>query len=92
MQHVPLRVGVRRNRAGRPTVDWRDDTGAATAEGRSLHAALERRTDELAIEPWGAVENDALEHLVTTLAHLAGRIAAAGVIRFPNPMGLPAPS
>jgi hypothetical protein len=69
-----------------------DADGAATEDGRSLHAAIERRTDELAIEPWAAVDDDALEDLVTTLARLAGRIAAAGVIRFPNPMGLPAPA
>ena len=28
---------------------------------------------------------------VSVLARLAGRVAAAGVIRFPNPMGLPSP-
>ena len=69
-----------------------DDEGVATEDGRSRHAAIERRTDELAIEPWSAVDDDALEDLVTTLARLAGRIAATGVIRFPNPMGLPAPA
>jgi hypothetical protein len=69
-----------------------DATGAATEEGRSRHAEIERRTDELALEPWAAVDDDALEDLVTTLARLAGRIAGAGVIRFPNPMGLPAPT
>ena len=69
-----------------------DPVGVVTEEGRARHAALERRTDELALEPWGAVDDDALEGLVTTLARLAGRIARAGVIRFPNPMGLPAPA
>ena len=69
-----------------------DATGAATEEGRSRHAEIERRTDELALEPWAVVDDDALEDLVTTLARLAGRIAGAGVIRFPNPMGLPAPT
>jgi hypothetical protein len=68
-----------------------DATGAATDEGRSRHAMVERRTDELALEPWRTLDDDALEALVTTLARLAGRIAAAGVIRFPNPMGLPEP-
>ena len=56
-----------------------------------LHAAVERRTDELAAAPWAGVDDDALERIVTTLARLAGRVAAAGVIRFPNPMGLPGP-
>ncbi len=68
-----------------------DGDGVATEAGRELHAAVERRTDELAAEPWTHVADDALEQTVTTLARLAGRIAGAGVIRFPNPMGLPAP-
>ena len=67
-----------------------DAAGAATDAGRRRHDEIERRTDELALEPWSAVDDDALEGLVTTLARVAGRIAAAGVIRFPNPMGLPA--
>ena len=68
-----------------------DGDGVATATGRELHAAIERRTDELAAEPWADVDDDALEQIVTTLARLAGRVAASGTIRFPNPMGLPAP-
>ena len=67
-----------------------DAAGAATDAGRRRHDEIERRTDELALEPWSTVDDDALEGLVTTLARVAGRIAAAGVIRFPNPMGLPA--
>jgi hypothetical protein len=65
--------------------------GQATPAGHDLHEAIERRTDELAWEPWRAVDLDAFEALVGTLARLAGRVAAAGVLRFPNPMGLPAP-
>jgi hypothetical protein len=71
--------------------DLVDADGVATAGGRELHATIERRTDELAAEPWDGVDDDALEPTVTTLARLAGRVAATGVIRFPNPMGLPAP-
>ena len=69
-----------------------DTAGAATDKGRSRHAMAAQRTDELALEPWQSVDDEALEALVTTLARLAGRIAAAGVIRFPNPIGLPEPS
>lgn len=65
--------------------------GVATPAGRELHAAIERRTDELAAAPWAPVDDDALEQTVRTLARLAGRVAGSGVIRFPNPMGLPAP-
>jgi hypothetical protein len=67
------------------------DRTEATPAGIELHAAIERRTDELAAAPWSAVDDDALEQVVTVLARLAGRVAAAGVIRFPNPMGLPSP-
>jgi hypothetical protein len=65
--------------------------GVATQAGRELHAAIERRTDELAAEPWARVDDASLEQAVTTLARLAGRVAGSGAIRFPNPMGLPAP-
>ena len=68
-----------------------DGDGVATPAGRELHAAIERRTDELAAEPWGGLDDDGLEQVVTTLARLAGRVASSGTIRYPNPMGLPAP-
>lgn len=68
-----------------------DGDGLATDAGRAFHADVERRTDELATAPWADLDDDALESVTTTLARLAGRVAGAGVIRFPNPMGLPAP-
>ena len=68
-----------------------DADGRATDAGRELHAGIEHRTDELAIAPWVHLDDDALEVVTTTVARLAGRVAGAGVIRFPNPMGLPAP-
>jgi hypothetical protein len=68
-----------------------DGAGRSTDAGREVHDAIERRTDELAAEPWAGIDGDALERTVTTLARLAGRVAASGTIRFPNPMGLPAP-
>jgi hypothetical protein len=68
-----------------------DDDGLATDAGRALHAEVERRTDELATAPWVDLDDSTLESVTTTLAWLAGRVAGAGVIRFPNPMGLPAP-
>lgn len=67
-----------------------DADGRATVDGRDLHAGIEHRTDELAIAPWARLDADTLEAVTTTLARLAGRVAGAGVIRFPNPMGLPA--
>lgn len=71
--------------------DLVDGDGLATPEGHDLHTTIERRTDELAAEPWAGVDADMLEQVATTLSRLAGRVAGAGVIRFPNPMGLPRP-
>jgi hypothetical protein len=71
--------------------DLIDADGVATPAGRDLHATIERRTDELAAAPWASVDDDTLEPIVTMLSRLAGRVAGAGVIRFPNPMGLPLP-
>jgi hypothetical protein len=65
--------------------------GQATDAGRQLHGGVEQRTDEMAAAPWTGVDGEALAGLVATLTRLAGRIADAGVIRFPNPMGLPQP-
>lgn len=65
--------------------------GRATTAARELHDRIERRTDELAVAPWNRLDTDTLETVAATLAGLAGRVAASGVIRFPNPMGLPAP-
>jgi hypothetical protein len=74
--------------AGRGLVDA---DGHATDAGRQLHAGVERRTDEMAAAPWSGVDQSALAAVLATLSRLAGRIADAGVIRFPNPMGLPKP-
>ena len=52
------------------------------------HRAAHRRAGDGTV---GDLDDDTLESVTTTLARLAGRVASAGVIRFPNPMGLPAP-
>jgi hypothetical protein len=74
--------------AGRGLVDL---DGHATDAGRQLHTAIELRTDELAAAPWAGVDPSELAAVLATLSRLTGRIADAGVIRFPNPMGLPKP-
>jgi hypothetical protein len=66
--------------------------GAATDGGRSLRDAVERRTDELALAPFVPLGADAVTDLLAALEPAAARIAAAGEIMFPNPMGLPAPA
>jgi hypothetical protein len=57
--------------------------------GRELRVRIERRTDELAIDPYHALSNAELDTLLATLRPLARTIVASGTIRFPNPMGLP---
>ncbi len=65
--------------------------GTATGAGRDLHVRIERRTDELALEPYTALGEDGTDQLLRLLEPAARRIAAAGEIGFPNPMGLPPP-
>ena len=68
-----------------------DAAGATTSAGRTLHADIERRTDELAAEPWGDLGAHDAESVISTLTRLATKVVDAQVIRFPNPMGLPRP-
>lgn len=63
--------------------------GSPTEEGRALREEVERRTDELAVEPYAGLADGSISGLLEDLAPAAERIAAAGEIIFPNPMGLP---
>jgi hypothetical protein len=66
--------------------------GAATVAGQSLRGDVERRTDELAVAPYARLGAGGVQRLVGALAPAAGRIAAAGEITYPNPIGLPPPA
>ncbi|MEE1926940.1 hypothetical protein V1J52_01860 [Streptomyces sp. TRM 70351] len=66
-----------------------DAAGTATPKGRLLHRRVEEATDRAAARPWQEWDAGAPERLRRLLAPLAGSCAAA--LRFPNPMGLPAP-
>lgn len=68
-----------------------DGPGRVTDAGRALRDDLERRTDELAAAPFSDTDSDELSRLLTVLDPAIARIAAAGEITFPNPMGLPRP-
>jgi hypothetical protein len=63
-----------------------------TERGRGMRAEIERRTDELAIAPYGAVRSRDIEQVLIPLGAAAERVASSGEIMFPNPMGLPRPS
>ena len=65
--------------------------GTATGAGRALRSTVERRTDELALAPLAALGDAGVGELLAVLVPAAARVAGAGEIRFPNPMGLPAP-
>ena len=66
-----------------------DGDGAVTPAGRELHAAVEARTDELAEVPWRALDTERTEAVEAALRPWAQAIQDIGVIRQPNPMGLP---
>ncbi|UDY38006.1 SCO6745 family protein [Dermatobacter hominis] len=59
--------------------------GGLTDAGRALHVDIERRTDALATRSY---EGHDLAATTDALRPLARTVAAAGVLPFPNPMGL----
>ena len=63
--------------------------GEFTAAGRELRDEIEHRTDELAARPFDLVAEDVIDGLTIVLEPAARRVAAAGEINYPNPMGLP---
>ena len=63
--------------------------GRATDAGRTLHAAVEEQTDRLASSPYADLSQAALTDLYGALSACAREVAAAGMLPFPNPMGLP---
>lgn len=63
--------------------------GRATDVGRTLHGAIEERTDRLAASPYADLSHAAVTDLYSALSACAGEIAASGMLPFPNPMGLP---
>jgi Helix-turn-helix family len=65
--------------------------GRATDEGRTLHAAVEERTDRLAEPPYAGLSDAALDELHGTLSACAAAVAGSGLVPYPNPMGLPPP-
>lgn len=64
--------------------------GSTTRAGARLHAQIEEHTDTIALAPWSALGPGATEELAAILRPLADAVIASEVLRFPNPMGLPA--
>ena len=77
-------AGVRLQRRG-----LIDAAGVLRDAGRLLRSTVETTTDELAAAPW-AGDDDAVAVVLAALTPVARAVATSGVIRFPNPIGLPA--
>jgi hypothetical protein len=81
-----------------PNRGWSDEEWAAAEEralGRDLAAArreIEATTDRLAMEPWDHLGPDDTARLGGLLRPVVTSIAAARVVPYPNPMGLPPPA
>ncbi len=63
--------------------------GRATATGRTLHAEVEALTDRLAEPAYARLSDAALADLHGALLGCAVEVAASGMLRYPNPIGLP---
>ncbi|MCI0347433.1 MAG: hypothetical protein L0221_18650 [Chloroflexi bacterium] len=68
---------------------WLDADGSFTDAGRTARREIEARTDEAALGPWKAIGDPATDRLYELLRPLAARIAEAGGLPFPNPIGVP---
>ncbi len=80
--------------AARDRLDRRHlvDGDRITPAGRALRADIEETTDRLAALPFAELGEEEAVGAHEQLAAVSGTVAAAGVIPFPNPMGLPAPT
>jgi hypothetical protein len=66
--------------------------GSLTGDGVALRASIESLTDQLAEAPWAALAAADGPAVADGLATLARKVHAAGLIPFPNPIGLPTPA
>jgi hypothetical protein len=64
--------------------------GGLTRAGIELRRTVEATTDLLAAAPFAGLDGAACQQLLDQLTPLATVITRAGVLRYPNPMGLPA--
>jgi hypothetical protein len=66
-----------------------DPIGKLTDAGRALRHDVEATTDRLATAPWTALSDGARDRLIATLGPAAEAVSQSGLIRYPNPIGLP---
>lgn len=67
-----------------------DERDLTERRAHDLHAQIEARTDELALPPYRQVDDP--DRLIALLTSVARNVVAAGVIPFPNDIGLPRPT
>ncbi|MGG7609651.1 helix-turn-helix domain-containing protein, partial [Streptomyces sp. ZG43] len=60
----------------------------ATGAGRELRAEVERRTDELAAEPWRVLSDDEREHLAKALEPFWVAAIGSGLLPGVNTLGI----
>jgi hypothetical protein len=65
-----------------------DESGHLTDLGRELHERIERRTDELALEPLLVPGSDGFKELFEHLRILTDAILDSGAFPYPNPIAL----
>ena len=66
--------------------------GGITSQGRRLHEDIERMTDDLAAGPWASLGPEWVAELRALLTPLRQMVDEAGVVPYPNAMGLPYPA
>lgn len=67
-----------------------DAEGGLTQSGIAARADVESRTDALASAPFDTLSVSECDALINALDGAARAVSESGVVRYPNPMGLPA--
>lgn len=71
---------------------WMDDHGALTGTGIAVRAEVEDETDRLAAAVTDQLTDDQVRRLARILEPIARQLRVGGVIPYPNPIGVPAPT
>lgn len=67
---------------------WVDATGRLTERGAAIRDAVEVSTDRAASSPWDRLGAADTDRLATLLRPMVARVADAGILSQPNPIGL----
>jgi hypothetical protein len=69
---------------------WLDGAGRTSSTGAGARRAVEQTTDRLSAALVDRIRD--VEAVIAALRPLADRIRESGVVPYPNPVGVPAPS